>query len=191
MLLGGRPEWASTQDHFSGGMQSLGQLEGCVPAPSAPAALPQLLQPLVPPCPRAECGDDQSLLESLTGQGLKNVLVSVSRLSAQRGLGSTVSMPLLVLPLFSLQTGRQNSEAEGVTPTTSRSRKGAPGYTPRAEASARAPGLEGGRVGHCFWGTRVLAFRGECPSPPADSGVWGRSWEHTWGGFVFPSEAQL
>lgn len=80
-----------------------GSWRAALQAPSAPEALPQLPQPLVPPCPRARCGDDRLLLETLTGQGLKNVLVSVSRLSAQRGLGSTVSMPLLVLPLFSLR----------------------------------------------------------------------------------------
>lgn len=80
-----------------------------------------------------------------------------------------------------------------MTPTTSRSRKGAPGYAPRAEASARAPGWEGGRVGHCFWGTRVLVFRGECPSPPADSGVWGRScfpMKHSSDGKVADSSAR-
>lgn len=124
---------------------------GAAGGPRARRPLPlRLCVRLVPPCPWAGCGDGQPLLETLTGQGLKNVLVSVSRLSAQRDLGSTVFRPLLVSPLFFfLQTGHQNSEVEGTTPTTSHSRKQVPSYTPRAEASARVPGWEGGRVGHC------------------------------------------
>lgn len=103
-------------------------------------------------------------------------------------------MPLLVSPLFFLQTGHQNPEADGMTLTTSHSGERARGYAPRAEASAWAPGWEGGRVGHVVqpgvvpqslfpgvpesWGV----WGGES-SPAADSGVWGRSWEHSWSGF--------
>ena len=125
---------------------------GAAGGPRARRPLPLwLCVHLVPPCPWAGCGDDQPLLETLTGQGLKNVLVSVSRRLAQRDLGSTVFRPLLVSPLFFffLQTGHQNSEVEGMTPTTSHSRKWGLCYAPRAEASAWAPGWEGGRVGHC------------------------------------------
>lgn len=109
----------------------LGQLEGRITGTLCPEALPQLLQPLVPPCPRAGYGDrPQLLLETLTGQGLKNVLVSVSRLSAQRGLGSTVSMPLLVLPLFSLRQDTRTRKAEVWLPQQS----------PQQEAPARPQG---------------------------------------------------
>ena len=42
-----------------------------------------------------------------------------------------------------------------------------------------------------FWGTRVLGCVGGVSSLAANSGVWGRSWEHPWSGFVFLSETPL
>ena len=36
-----------------------------------------------------------------------------------------------------------------------------------------------------FWGARVLRCVGGVSSLAANSGVWGRSWEHPWSGFEF------
>lgn len=43
----------------------------------------------------------------------------------------------------------------------------------------------------CFLGYQSPGVCGGVSSPAADSGVWGRSWEHSWSGFVFLSETPL
>lgn len=167
---------------------------GAAGGPRARRPLPlRLCVRLVPPCPWAGCGDGQPLLETLTGQGLKNVLVSVSRLSAQRDLGSTVFRPLLVSPLFFFFFYRQDTRTQKWRvrlPQHPTAGSGYPATPPEPRPLHEC--LAGREAG---WAT-VLGCQspgvvGECPSPPADSGAWGSSWERTWSGFVFPSETRL
>lgn len=135
---------------------------GAAGGPRARRPLPlRLCVRLVPPCPWAGCGDGQPLLETLTGQGLKNVLVSVSRLSAQRDLGSTVFRPLLVSPLFFFFTDRTPElRSGGYDSHNIPQQEAGTQLHPQSRGLCTSAWLGGRPGGPLCWAARVLGLWG-------------------------------